>query len=98
MKLKFLPTIFLLAASLAFPAQTHHLPFGPWKRASNEPILSPQGTTWESAGTFNPATVIHKGKIVMLYPPQDASGTSRLASAESTHAIHFTPRLRPVPS
>jgi beta-1,2-mannosidase len=32
-------------------------PFGSWKRASDQPILSPQGTTWESAGTFNPAVI-----------------------------------------
>src|SRR5260370_12889489 len=96
MKSKLIPVMLLLAASLAFAAQTHDLPFGTWKRAANEPILSPQGTTWESAGTFNPATVIHKGKIVMLYRAQDASGTSRLGYAESKDGIHFTRGLRPV--
>src|SRR5260370_19300058 len=96
MKLKLLPTIFLLAASLALAAPTVDLPFGAWKRASNEPILSPQGTTWESAGTFNPATVIHNGKIGMLYRAQDASGTSRLGYAETTDGIHFTLGLPPV--
>src|SRR5271157_4956042 len=30
------------------------LPFGAWHRASQKPILSPQGNGWESAGTFNP--------------------------------------------
>ena len=96
MKLKLPPTIFLLATSLAFAAPTHDLPFDPWKRASNEPILSPQGTTWESAGTFNPATVIHNGKIAMLYRAQDASGTSRLGYAESSDGTHFTRRPEPV--
>src|SRR5256714_2368577 len=57
---------------------------------------SPQGTTWESAGTFNPAVVLHNGKIVMLYRAQDAAGTSRLGYAESKDGIHFTRRPKPV--
>jgi predicted GH43/DUF377 family glycosyl hydrolase len=88
--------LLLLAASLAFAAPTMDLPFGAWNRATNEPILSPQGTTWESAGTFNPAVVFHNGTFVMLYRAQDASGTSRLGYAESTDGIHFTRRLEPV--
>ena len=85
-----------LSISLAFAASTSDLPFGKWKRASNDPVLSPQGTTWESAGAFNPATVLHNGKIVMLYRAQDAPGTSRLGYAESTDAIHFIRRSEPV--
>jgi predicted GH43/DUF377 family glycosyl hydrolase len=72
------------------------LPFGPWSRASQTPILSPQGNGWESAGTFNPAAVMYNGKIVMLYRAQDASGTSRLGYAESADGIHFTRRPEPV--
>jgi len=49
----------LLAVSLAFAAPATDLPFGTWTRASNEPILSPGGTTWESAGTFNPAITLY---------------------------------------
>ncbi len=110
MKSKLLLTISLLAATLAFAALTADLPFGPWIRASNNPILSPQGTTWESAATFNPAVTSletqdvvlpngkHEklGKIVMLYRAQDASGTSRLGYAESNDGLHFTRRPEPV--
>ena len=67
-----------------------------WKRLSNTPILSPQGTSWESAGTFNPAVIRHGGRIVMLYRAQDAAGTSRLGYAESEDGIHFTRRKEPV--
>jgi predicted GH43/DUF377 family glycosyl hydrolase len=95
-KTKFLLAVSFLAASLALAAQSHDLPFGPWTRASNEPILSPQGTAWESVGTFNPAVVFRNNKIVMLYRAQDASGTSRLGYAESTDGLHFTRRLEPV--
>ena len=96
LKPKNLIVLLLLAASLVFAAPPTDLPFGAWKRATNEPILSPQGTTWESAGTFNPAVVLHNGKFVMLYRAQDASGTSRLGYAESGDGIHFTRRREPV--
>ena len=93
-----LSSLILIASvwTLALPASTGDLPFGPWTRAANEPILSPQGSTWESAGTFNPAVVFHNGKFVMLYRAQDASGTSRLGYAESTDDLHFIRRPDPV--
>ena len=50
-------------------------PFGPWARLSSMPILSPQGSGFESAGTFNPAVVKVHGKFVMLYRAQDAKGS-----------------------
>jgi predicted GH43/DUF377 family glycosyl hydrolase len=67
-----------------------------WKRASETPILTPQGSGWESAGTFNPAVVMRDGKFVMLYRAQDAKGTSRLGYAESEDGIHFMRRAEPV--
>src|SRR2546426_6565127 len=88
--------LFTSVWTLALATPTADLPFGAWTRASNQPILSPQGTTWESAGTFNPAVVLHNGKIVMLYRAQDASGTSRLGYAESSDGIHFARRPDPV--
>jgi beta-1,2-mannosidase len=72
------------------------LPFGAWHRLSESPTLSPRGSRWESAGTFNPAVILHGGKIVMLYRAQDKRGTSRLGYAESTDGIHFTRRAEPV--
>ena len=82
-------THLLIAANLK-------VPFGTWTRASQTPILAPQGDGWESAGTFNPAVVMHDGKIVMLYRSQDKKGTSRLGYAESADGIHFTRRPEPV--
>jgi predicted GH43/DUF377 family glycosyl hydrolase len=71
-------------------------PFGKWQRLSDGPVLSPLGTGWESAGTFNPSVVMHDGNIVMLYRAQDANGTSRLGYATSTDGINFTRRAEPV--
>jgi predicted GH43/DUF377 family glycosyl hydrolase len=92
MKSKPLLSILLLAASLAVASPTTDLPFGPWTRATSDPILSPQSNTWESAGTFNPAVVFHSNKFVMLYRAQDSFGTSRLGYAESADGLHFTRR------
>ena len=85
----------LLAAGLLLSA-TPEVPFANWHRVSNAPVLSPQGDSWESAGTFNPAVVLHNGKFVMLYRAQDSHGTSRLGYAESDDGIHFTRRPEPV--
>jgi predicted GH43/DUF377 family glycosyl hydrolase len=71
-------------------------PLGFFRRASDAPILSPQGNGWESAGTFNPAVVKYNGKFVMLYRAQDAAGTSRLGYAESSDGIQFTRRSEPL--
>jgi predicted GH43/DUF377 family glycosyl hydrolase len=67
-----------------------------WRRLSHTPIISPQGSSWESAGTFNPGVIRRGGRIVMLYRAQDPSGTSRLGYAESEDGIHFTRRAQPV--
>jgi predicted GH43/DUF377 family glycosyl hydrolase len=67
-----------------------------WCRVSEQPILSPQGDGWESAGTFNPSVVIHNRKFVMLYRAQDSKGTSRLGYAESVDGTHFIRRPQPV--
>jgi len=84
-----------LSSPLVFSEATSWI-FGAWHRASNAPILSPQGKGWESAGTFNPAVVINNGKFVMLYRAQDGFGTSRLGYAESSDGIHFIRRSEPV--
>src|SRR5712664_4699552 len=105
LKPKIFIVLLLLAASLAFAAPATDLPFGAWRRASHGPILSPQGSSWESAGTFNPAVTFFRardankqdpGKFVMLYRAQDTGGISRLGYAESTDGIHFTRCSEPV--
>ena len=71
-------------------------PFGKWTRLSEDPIISPRGEGWESAGTFNPSVVKKDGKFVMLYRAQDRKGTSSLGYASSDDVIHFTRRAQPV--
>jgi predicted GH43/DUF377 family glycosyl hydrolase len=104
-----LALVFFLAPFF-LAAQSGSFPFELWHRVSDSPIISPQGTSWESAGTFNPAVVLVQekvpnktaspsgsgSKVVMLYRAQDASGTSRLGYAESLDGIHFARRAEPV--
>ena len=86
----------VFAASLGFASAVPDLPFGKWSRASDQAIVSPRGTTWESAGTFNPAVVFRFHKFIMLYRAQDSAGASRLGYAESLDGIHFNRRAQPV--
>ncbi len=93
---RFLVSALALLAVSGLWAAGKLVPFGDWKRVSSQPIISPQGTTWESAGTFNPSVILHDGKFVMLYRAPDRGGTSRLGYAESADGIHFIRRPEPV--
>ncbi len=86
----------LLFAVGLFAAAQLSPPFGSWNRLSPKPVISPQGTGFESAGTFNPAVVEKNGKIVMLYRAQDKKGTSRLGYAVSEDGVHFQRSPNPV--
>jgi predicted GH43/DUF377 family glycosyl hydrolase len=85
-------TLCLLEAQLSKFAP----PFGKWQRRSKQPILSPQGDGFESAGIFNPAVIKQGARFVMLYRAQDKNGTSRLGYATSADGTHFSRRRRPV--
>jgi beta-1,2-mannosidase len=85
----------LTVLATAGPVETK-LPFAAWSRVSNDPILSPQGEGFESAGTFNPTVARKDGKYVMLYRAQDRKGTSSLGYATSDDGVHFVRRSEPV--
>ncbi|HTV59195.1 MAG TPA: glycoside hydrolase family 130 protein [Verrucomicrobiae bacterium] len=87
--------LFLLAA-IGAGATVFHLPFSNWSRLSQEPVLSPEGNGFESAGTFNPAAVEKDHKIILIYRAQDTRGVSSLGYASSGDGIHFTRRAKPV--
>ena len=89
---------------------------GPFSRpATGNPIISPNPAStfedpilhkpvaWEALHTFNPAAVVRKGKVVVLYRAEDSSGametgghTSRLGLAESDDGIRFKRAGEPV--
>src|SRR5882724_13324289 len=88
--------VLVLIALAAVAAVSFTPSFGKWTRLSSDPIVSPKGDTFESAGTFNPAVVKKDGKFVMLYRAQDRKGTSSLGYASSEDGIHFVRRAEPV--
>jgi beta-1,2-mannosidase len=88
--------LLILLALAAVAAVSFAPPFGKWTRLVADPVLSPQGDSFESAGTFNPAVIKKDGKFVMLYRAQDRKGTSSLGYAISDDGIHFTRRPEPV--
>jgi len=88
--------ILLLALLGGMGSEPLHLPFGKWSRVSEEPVITPKGEGFESAGTFNPSVVRYDGNFVMLYRAQDTKGKSSLGYATSTDGIHFTRRPEPV--
>jgi predicted GH43/DUF377 family glycosyl hydrolase len=55
---------------------------------------------WEEKDVFNPAIVVSKGRVYMLYRAQDRigkpAGTSRIGLAVSEDGYHFTRRSAPV--
>ncbi len=89
---------------------------GPFARpATGNPVVSPNAAStfqdpiakapvqWEALHTFNPAAIVRKGKVVVLYRAEDNSGameigghTSRLGLAESGDGIHFKRTGEPV--
>jgi predicted GH43/DUF377 family glycosyl hydrolase len=83
---------------------------GPFARpAEGNPVVAPRlesiftdpilktPIAWEALHTFNPAAIVRKNKVYVLYRAEDNSGameigghTSRLGLAESADGIHFT--------
>jgi len=72
------------------------------------PVLVPGASTffdplqrgpvrWEEKDVFNPAIVVRRGKLYLLYRAQDKpAGTSRIGLAVSDDGYHFTRRPIPV--
>ena len=85
-----------LFAAVTLAASFLNPPFGPWKRLGSQPVIAPQGSGFESAGTFNPAVIEKDNKIVMLYRAQDHQGTSTLGYAVSDDGVHFSHSPAPV--
>jgi len=87
-------------------------PFSDFKKLDAvNPILKPREDTWfvcpyagrvawEAKDVFNPAAVVHRGRVALLYRAEDNVGrylgTSRIGLAWSTDGIHFEREPRPV--
>ncbi|MFK7845436.1 MAG: glycoside hydrolase family 130 protein [Rhodothermales bacterium] len=85
--------IFLLSCEAPAPVDGWQL--GPFTKHENNPILLPQGDTWESKDLFNPTAWTDGETIYLFYRAEDSTGigiwngTSRIGLARSTDGINF---------
>ncbi len=103
----------LTAPVLAQPMPQKAWMLGPFvKENAINPILTAKANStffcpvrretvfWERKDVFNPATVVRKGKVYMIYRAEDTvgkyNGTSRLGLAISTDGLHFKRQPKPV--
>jgi len=75
---------------------------GPFEKYDGNPILTPQGDSWEAKDLFNPAAFSDGESIFMLYRAEDSTGvgdwngTSRIGLATSSDGFHFERRPDPI--
>ena len=73
-------------------------------RCEDNPIMAPQGDSWEAKDVFNPAAIVRDGRVHFLYRAEDFSGaghwngTSRIGLATSEDGLHFTRDAEPIVS
>jgi predicted GH43/DUF377 family glycosyl hydrolase len=85
--------------------------FGAFHKSSSNPVLSPRADTifpcplngdlaWEAKDVFNPAAIVHNGKVHLLYRAEDYegrhAGTSRIGLATSEDGVNFTREPHPI--
>lgn len=75
---------------------------GPFVKYDGNPILTPQGDTWESKDVFNPAAWTDGETVYVLYRAEDSTGigvwngTSRIGMATSTDGVRFERQPEPI--
>jgi hypothetical protein len=69
---------------------------GPFQRYGANPILRPQGTTWESVNALSPGVLFDQGLYRMLYRAQGKAWPSVEGYAESTDGVTFTRNPNPL--
>src|SRR5258707_2824838 len=66
--------VFTAVAAMAAPPLAS--PFKTWTRLAPDPVVSPRGDGFESAGTLNPPGIKKEGEVVMLCCAHERNGTS----------------------
>ncbi len=63
-------------------------------RSAQNPVLGPVASNWwESEAVFNPAAIVHDGRVHLFYRALGADGISRIGYASSADGINFDQRL-----
>ena len=63
------------------------------KKSLNNPIVEPSSYPWESEAVFNPAALLHDGRVHLFYRALGHDGISRIGYTSSKDGIHFEGRL-----
>ncbi len=71
-------------------------PLGPFTPYAGNPILAPQGGTWESGSVYNPAAVVVGDRVALLYRAHAPDLVSRVGLAWSDDGYAFTREPEPV--
>lgn len=75
---------------------------GPFVKYDANPIITPQGDTWEAKDVFNPAAFADNDQIYMLYRAEDSTGvgiwngTSRIGLGISDDGLQFDRHPDPI--
>ena len=101
-----MPLLILLSAcgeaEESMPEAAADWQVGPFEKYENNPILVPQGETWEAKDVFNPTTWSDGETVYMLYRAEDSTGigqwngTSRVGLATSSDGFLFEREPEPV--
>lgn len=71
-------------------------PLGPFEPYEGNPILRPQGGTWESANLYNPAALVDGDEVVLLYRAHAEDIVSHVGLARSRDGYHFEREAEPI--
>jgi len=63
------------------------------KKSPHNPIVEPSSYPWESEAVFNPAALLHDGRVHLFYRALGHDGISRIGYTSSKDGIHFEGRL-----
>ncbi|MEP6665059.1 MAG: glycoside hydrolase family 130 protein [Nocardioidaceae bacterium] len=71
-------------------------PLGPFRPYEGNPIMRPQGESWESASVYNPAAIVKDDQVVLLYRAHADDIVSHVGLAVSNDGISFKRHPEPV--
>lgn len=71
-------------------------PLGPFSPYNGNPVLRPQGSSWESGNLYNPAAAVVGEQVVLLYRAHGDDLVSRIGLATSDDGRTFAREAEPV--
>src|SRR5258706_15066173 len=85
--------VFTAVAAMAAPPLAS--PFKTWTRLAPDPVVSPRGDGFESAGKFKPPVIKKDGGVVIIFRAPEPKGTLSLGYVPSRGGGHFARRHGP---